>query len=202
MLSLAQVAETGSNSALMAISLQQSAYESVSCLSTVALSQFQNPSTASSDMNNELDPCSCGYAEGRSGEAYNEEAFRYFLEIERRRSEVSTRPFLLLLVDVKKQPGESPLIPQATVAGLFAGLSLCLRETDFVGWYRQERVAGAVLTQRPDMPQANVAKHVAKRVRRALSEQLEADVSSRLQVRVYRIPPMPKRELLMREGQG
>ncbi len=81
-----------------------------------------------------------------AAQAYNEEAFRYFLEIERKRSESSTRPLLLLLVDVR---GADDVIDQATATQLFAGLAGCLRETDFVGWYRENLVIGAVLTQRP-----------------------------------------------------
>jgi hypothetical protein len=146
--------------------------------------------------------CSCGHAEGRGSLAYNEEAFRYFLEIERGRSELSSRPFLLLLVDLKKQRGASSHIPPGMADQLFTALSLCLRETDFVGWYREARVAGAVLAQRHDMPYADVSRQVAQRVRQALRDRVESDVNGRLQVRIYQIPPTPERELPAREGQG
>ena len=53
-----------------------------------------------------VDGCSCGVAlESRLGQAYNEEAFRYFLAVERTRSERSGRPFLLVLVDLKEHAG-------------------------------------------------------------------------------------------------
>ena len=39
-----------------------------------------------------------------AGYAYNEEAFQYFLEIERKRSELSNCPFLLMLVDFNSHP--------------------------------------------------------------------------------------------------
>ena len=56
--------------------------------------------------------CSCGVAfEGRLGQAYNEEAFRYFLAIERKRAERSHRTFLLLLVDVKKAARDAQAHP-------------------------------------------------------------------------------------------
>ncbi len=147
-------------------------------------------------------PCSCGHIEGRPSQAYNEEAFRYFLEIERRRAEISSRPFLLLLVGLRGQSGTNSLIAGATATELFARLSVCLRETDFVGWYREERVVGAVLTERPDKSQGDVSNQVAHRIRQALSKQLEPRVSRRLQVCVYQIPPMPECELLTREGQS
>ena len=49
-------------------------------------------------------------------------------------------------------------------------------------------MAGAVLTQRPDMREARVSRNVARRVKDALRAQLDRETSDRLQVRVYQIP--------------
>jgi hypothetical protein len=144
-------------------------------------------------MGEDLSQCSCRLA-GTPGQAYNEEAFRYFLEIERKRSEVSRRPFLLLLVDLRKMRGSSSRFSKQLSERLFSQLALSLRETDFVGWYRDGRVAGAVLTQRPDMPEASVSKKVAQRVKDALRRQLDASTSDRIQVRVFQIPSSPEAE--------
>jgi hypothetical protein len=143
----------------------------------------------------ETPPCSCGVTiEGRSGQAYNEQAFGYFLEIERKRSERSNRPFLLLLVDLKKEPGEPEkhlgLDPDLATR-LFSGMWACLRETDFVGWYRDGRVAGAVLTQPADMPRADVSGELGPRIHGLLCQGLPSQVARRLQVRVYQLPPGP-----------
>src|SRR3712207_6410788 len=93
-------------------------------------------------------------ADNPSAAAYGEDAFHYFLEVERRRSEASNHAFLLMLIDFKVQPGKGPNIPSTSASALFASLRLALRETDFYGWYRDGRVAGAVLTQHgePDGP--------------------------------------------------
>jgi hypothetical protein len=186
----------------MAIRLHKRAAESRDGMITRAHRQPATLSEASSDMTANPDQCSCGHIEGRSSEAYNEEAFRYFLEIERKRSEVSSRPFLLLLVDPVNQPGRTSDFSEGIAAHLFTQLSVCLRDTDFIGWYHEGRVAGAVLTQRPDMPQVDVSERVAQRVRQALNERFEADLTGRLQVRVYQVPPMPEREVLAGEGQS
>src|SRR5690242_12797047 len=61
--------------------------------------------------------------------AYNEQAFRYFLANERKRSELSNRPFLLLLVELE-QPHAIGRIESSVAPKLFAGLSGCLRDTD------------------------------------------------------------------------
>jgi len=144
---------------------------------------------AVSDMRGESDRCLCGVAlEGRLGQAYNEQAFRSFLAIERKRSERSGCPFLLLLVDLKEQSGVSVRIDPIVAAKLFSALWLCLRETDCIGWYREERVAGAVLTELGDRHPTEVCRLIGQRVSGVLSEGLPANVARRLQVRVYQHP--------------
>jgi len=142
-----------------------------------------------SDMQGESDRCPCGVAlEGRLGQAYNEQTFLYFLAIERKRSERSGRPFLLLLVDLKVQEGASARLESMVAPKLFSALWLCLRETDCVGWYREERVAGAVLTGLGDEPPSEVCRLVGQRVSGVLSEGLPSNVTRRLRVRVYQQP--------------
>jgi hypothetical protein len=119
-----------------------------------------------------------------AGYAYNEEAFQYFLEIERKRSELSNCPFLLMLVDFNSHPR----IEAATADKLFSVLALSLRETDFIGWYREGRVAGAVLTQHGEADGEDLADVVRGRVGAALRRRLPSDLGLRLQVRLYQIP--------------
>jgi GGDEF domain-containing protein len=121
------------------------------------------------------------------GPVYNEEAFRYFLQIERKRASRSNSRFLLLLVDLKGYTAGTRF-DAATGAKLFAAMYPCLRETDFIGWYRQQRVASAVLTQVGESPDVEVSNLVAERVREALTQRLPAHLAARLQVRVYQVP--------------
>jgi hypothetical protein len=136
------------------------------------------------------DDSSCGFALKRQDiQAYNEEAFRYFLDLERRRAELSRRPLILLLVDLKRQPGVSTRVESGVAARLFSGLQQSLRDTDFVGWYSDGRVAGAVLTQPADVSGADAIGRVTPRVTAALRARLPRRVVRRLQVRVYQLPP-------------
>jgi hypothetical protein len=117
-------------------------------------------------------------------DAYNEAAFQYFLEIERKRSELSNRPFLLMLVDFNKHPR----IDAVAADKLFSVLSLCLRETDFIGWYREGRVAGAVLTQHGETDGDDLSDVVRGRIGEALRRRLPSHLAHQLQARVYQIP--------------
>jgi hypothetical protein len=139
------------------------------------------------------DRCPYGVAlEGRLGRAYNEEAFRYFLEIERKRAPRVGRPCLLLLVGLKNEPKPSMRIDPVMAARLFSGLWECLRETDVIGWYREDRVAGALLTQLADGPLPEVSQVIRERVTAVLGEGLRPDVARRLEVHVYELRPKPK----------
>jgi len=166
-----------------------------SALRQARLHRFGNESVRHNEpmlkFNDEPDALSLA-PEDPAGRAYNQEAFRYFLENERNRSERSERPFLLLLVELKNQPGASARFDVAVAAKLFTGLGLCLRETDFVGWYRDGHLAGAVLTQLPAATGVDLCHVVRQRATTALAESLPSDVFSRLQMRIFQIPPSRK----------
>jgi hypothetical protein len=126
--------------------------------------------------------------DGPAGGAYSEEAFRYLLAIERKRAERSSRPFFLLLVDLKRGLEKPVPMDAAVASSVFSGLSLALRETDFIGWYREGRVAGAVLAQHVDSPDSQVARVVNERVKAQVCAQLPEDVAARVQTRVFQLP--------------
>jgi hypothetical protein len=127
--------------------------------------------------------CACDHA--GPGPACNEEAFRYFLAIERKRAARSGRPLLLLFVNVK---GGTARIGEAVSSRLLAAMAQCLRETDVVGWYREGRIAGAVLMQGADTQGAVTSHQVRERVERALVRRLRRVDSASLLVRVFRLP--------------
>ena len=130
------------------------------------------------------DRCACHVAqEGNLGQAYNEEAFRYFLAIERKRSERSGRPFVLLLVNLKQGPGRRARIEPTVARQLFSGLWASLRETDFIGWYREDHVAGALLVEFQDGLWRDVSSMIVQRVSAGIRERLSTNVALRLQVR-------------------
>lgn len=153
---------------------------------------FELERATASDGRETLDRCSCDLTLDGPNQTYNEEAFRYFLALEQKRSESSGRPFLLLLIDVKRGTEMGARFDSGIANKLFAGLWLSLRETDVIGWYREERVAGAVLTF-AEPPSTNVDADISDRVGRELREALPTDVVERLQLRIYQLPARTKR---------
>ena len=150
---------------------------------------FSTPAHEPADAVPDATACSCGFeAQDGAMPIYNEEAFRYFLDIERKRAEDSKRPFLLLLVDLlKNEAGD-----RTPADALFAALATCLRETDFVGWYHADTVIGAVLTQHAHSVGAEAQAVVRDRVLASLRKSLPAAAASRVKARVYRLPPPEK----------
>jgi hypothetical protein len=125
----------------------------------------------------------------RLGQACNEEAFRYLLGVQHKRSERSAQPFLLLLVDLEAAPGFASRIDPALARKLFSGMCRALRDTDLVGWYSDERIAGALLTKRGGETWADEGQIVAQRVADVLSKDLPSPAARRVRVHTHRIQP-------------
>jgi hypothetical protein len=131
-------------------------------------------------------PAYSGFRTGRIGKAYNEVAFRHFLGVERRRAERSARSLLLVLVTVRQSLEPTAKLTDAMAGALFAGLGTFVREVDFVGWYRESHVVGAVLPQR-GKASVEVQYRMTERMLHALKRRLSADQSRNLRVRVVRL---------------
>jgi hypothetical protein len=126
--------------------------------------------------------CRCGLALAGYGEAYNEEAFQYLLAVERERFERSNRPFVLVLIE--HASGSTDRIEPALAAKVFASLARSLRETDVIGWYREEHVVGAILTHLGEAPLGDVSSQMADRIAKTLRTHLPR-VAHRLNVRLH-----------------
>jgi hypothetical protein len=118
---------------------------------------------------------------------YGESAFRYFLEIECARSIRSTHPCALLRVDLKDGCGVSSRMSRPTSERLFKALVKSVRETDFVGWYEDQRIAGVVLTEVAGERLNESIRRAVDRIRHRFETYFPVAVSSRLDIRVNTI---------------
>jgi len=130
-----------------------------------------------------------GTLDSLPGREYDEETFLYFLQLERARADRSNRPLRLLFATLEPVPGKPVPIPRATAARLFDGLRDLLRETDVMGWYRQHRVAGAVLSERADRSGPDVSSVIRIRVGEGLRQRLPARVGRSVRVGVVQLGP-------------
>jgi lipopolysaccharide/colanic/teichoic acid biosynthesis glycosyltransferase len=81
-----------------------------------------------------------------SGEriALNEEAFRQMVVVERKRTERSGMPFLLMLLTAGNQ--EDPSKARAALGSTLSALLDSTRQTDVIGWYKKHTTIGVVFT--------------------------------------------------------
>jgi hypothetical protein len=108
------------------------------------------------------------------------------LAIERKRALCSRPALLLVLVRLAGHCGGGALPPDVRPK-LFASLSWCLRDMDFVGWLWQGRVAAAALPQDVDHLSTLVLPAVRERITRGLAVQLPRDLERCLRVRVLEL---------------
>ena len=125
-----------------------------------------------------------GMASFSQSGAYNQEAFRYLLESESKRSERSgyfCQSVLVYWTDAQGRIGQMDShVAKIVVAALFRSL----RETDYIGWYCEGRIVGAVLTVLSQESMAQVSTYLQSRLLETLRAELGIEETSRLQIRV------------------
>ena len=116
--------------------------------------------------------------------AYNQEVFRHILATESKRSERSGRFCQILLVCSTDEHGRIVQMNADVAKTVIAAASRSFRETDYIGWYREGRIVGAVLTVLTQESMALVSTQLQPRLVECLRAELSIEEFSRLQIRV------------------
>lgn len=116
----------------------------------------------------------------------DESSFKRMISLERKRTERSGNPFLLMLVDM----GEHPLSPKTskTLGQIQAALSLTTRETDVTGWYKQDAVVGVMFTDIGVDGKATILSTLITRVSETLRSQLTLEQFNRVSISFHVYP--------------
>ena len=122
-----------------------------------------------------------------SGESdfHPEAIFDRMIYLERKRTERSRRPFMLILFnvgDILAGPDEDHL-----VKSLENALSSRLRETDIKGWYEQGKVIGTILTEMGSIDEAANEK-VFLKIKNRLTQEIGAEAVDRIKVSYHVFP--------------
>ena len=129
---------------------------------------------------------SLGRVSSKRRNAFNEEAFRQMLTLERRRADRSRRPFVLVLIDTHAVPlnGNAPTFRSHLTSTVFDAT----RETDLIGWYEEGLVFGVIFTELNFDGNNSVAEIVKAKIERALAENIDAAFKSGLVVTAHVFP--------------
>jgi len=113
---------------------------------------------------------------------YAEEYFHELLTFERRRSERSGRPFLVMTIDFTGINDEESR--HESVIWSMKSLSVLTRDTDIKGWYRSSTVLGVIFTEMNSLETETLQRKISRSLYASLSvEQLNV-----IQISFYRFP--------------
>ena len=115
-----------------------------------------------------------------------EETFQRTLAIERKRTERSKKPFLLMLLnfgDAKVAEGNRRVLGR-----LITALSESTRETDMVGWYKDYSVIGVIYTEIIIDDKNTVVSTMMNRVSETLSRALTLDQLNQISISFHVFP--------------
>ena len=119
------------------------------------------------------------------GEVLNEGAFRRLIALERKRSERSQRPFVLLLID--GGPSLSGEKNRRILLEMLSALQEATRETDATGWYKTSSVVGVMFTEIV-LDSNLVLSTILSRIGSVLRDRLDNDQFSRIKFSFHVFP--------------
>jgi len=116
----------------------------------------------------------------------DEACFTRMVVVERKRTERSAKPFLLMLIE-----GRESLRPlngnQELLRKLVSVLKNSTRETDSAGWYEEDRTIGVIFTEVGTADNKAMAAILAK-IANALRNQLTVEQMAHLEISLHRYP--------------
>ena len=115
---------------------------------------------------------------------YNEKAFQYLLASESKRSERSGYSFNILLIYSTDKQGLIVQMDRDMADTAVSALFRTLRETDYIGWYRESHILGGVLTVLGQDSAVEVSVRIQQRVMDILRVAVNVEKNRRLQIRI------------------
>ena len=116
----------------------------------------------------------------------NEESFKRMIAIERKRTERSREPFLLMLVEA--QDSQRAADRARPLDRILSAMLSSTRETDVVGWYTDQITVGVMFTGLAVEDKNGVLGTILSRVSTALRDELTSEQFSRISLSFHFFP--------------
>jgi exopolysaccharide biosynthesis polyprenyl glycosylphosphotransferase len=115
---------------------------------------------------------------------YGVSHFRNMLRIERKRTERSKKPFLLMLLDlsglhIQQRPNFCEIIKPVLLS--------CSRETDIRGWYTQNTIIGTIYTEMASVDESSIEK-IFRKLHNKITDTLDAEWVKKIKVSFHVFP--------------
>lgn len=116
---------------------------------------------------------------------YSASHFQHMLRVERKRTERSQKPFLLLLLDISTLMAEES--QNKILEKTKSALDATLREVDIHGWYEEDKVVGVIFTELSTTDMPGIERIIGK-VNDRLCRQLRPEWVSKIRTSYHVYP--------------
>ena len=115
-----------------------------------------------------------------------QESFHWTISVERKRTERSRKPFLLMLLDMGR---ELPSTRDAKTLNQIASMLMeTTRETDIIGWYRGEAVIGVMFTELSIEDRNAILSTMLSRISSNLADHLSLEQFNQISISFHLFP--------------
>jgi lipopolysaccharide/colanic/teichoic acid biosynthesis glycosyltransferase len=118
-------------------------------------------------------------------EVLAEDTFHRMIAIERKRTERSKQPFLLMLLEANRQHDS---VGAVSLDNMLSALLPSIRETDVIGWYKDHSVVGVMYTGLVVNNKNAVLSMILSRVSAAIGEKLTSEQFSQVSISFHFFP--------------
>jgi lipopolysaccharide/colanic/teichoic acid biosynthesis glycosyltransferase len=116
----------------------------------------------------------------------NEDAFQRMIAVERKRTERSKKPFLLMLLDADNHQGSGR--NGKALDGIVPALLLSIRDTDVIGWYKDRATVGVIFTGLVADDKNSILNVILARVSTTLREKLTSEQFNQVSISFHFFP--------------
>ena len=119
-------------------------------------------------------------------ELLSADAFKRRFSVERKRTERSTKPFLLMLLETGQYHSRDN--NQKVFANIASALLSSTRETDVIGWYKDQSILGAIFTELIIYDKSSLLSTMLSRVSSILSDNLTFEQFNQISISFHFFP--------------
>lgn len=116
----------------------------------------------------------------------DEETFRRTIAVERKRTERSKSPFLLMLLETTG--GAALERKKLTLDAIVSSLMASSRDTDIVGWYKDRAIVGVMFTGLAGNDKNSIADMIVERVSATLRDELSLQQFEQISISIHFFP--------------
>jgi len=111
--------------------------------------------------------------------------FLHMLRIERKRTERSKKPFILMLLDISELRTKDS--KDFVIDKMKEVLIACLRETDISGWYKNNQIMGAIFTEISSIDGTSI-ENILRKVHDGINKLIDPNLAKKIKISFHAFP--------------